>query len=99
LQFCNLACGTSHGTPAGFRTLQVDENRRLGFPQIIRKLPTMEAVEKGSHGGLLLAKRLHEIVDKRVEISVSLTEILDLSNGVNHRRMVLAPEAPPDFRE
>ena len=45
------------------------------------------------------AKRLHQAVDKRVEISVLLTEIFNLSNRVNHGGMMLPAKALPNLWE
>ena len=46
-----------------------------------------------------LSERLHEGVDKRVEISVALTEILDLPDRMDDGRVMLAAKASSDFRE
>src|SRR4051812_25602507 len=42
-------------------------------------------------------KRLDEVVDKVVEIAVLLAQVLDLPDGVDHRRVVLAAEAAADL--
>ena len=46
-----------------------------------------------------LLKRLQEAVDKSVESSVSLTEPINLLNGVNHGRVMLSAETLSDLRE
>jgi hypothetical protein len=59
------------------------------------RLACLGATPDFHHG--LLAKRFHEVVDKVVEIPVPLAEILDLSDGMDHGRMVLSPKAASDL--
>lgn len=42
---------------------------------------------------------LQEAVEKRVELRVAFSQGFDLSNGVNHRRMMLPSKAAPDLRQ
>ena len=46
-----------------------------------------------------LPESLDEAVDEAVEIPIALTQILDLPDGVNHGGVMLAAEAPADFRK
>src|SRR6266481_7646592 len=43
------------------------------------------------------SERLHEAVDEPVELGVALAHGVDLADGVDHRRMVLAPEPFADL--
>jgi hypothetical protein len=64
-----------------------------------------KGVDKALTGGVpdklwktvFLVKSFEEITDQRVEISVLFPELVHLSNRVNHRRVVLAAEAPADL--
>src|SRR5262245_53795681 len=44
-----------------------------------------------------LAESLQKITDQRVEISIALPQILDLTDRVNHGRVMLAAKAPADL--
>ena len=46
-----------------------------------------------------LPESLQEVVDELVEISILLPHAIDLPDGVNDRRMMLASEAASDFWE
>src|SRR6478736_4007385 len=47
----------------------------------------------------ILPERLQEVVDECVEISVALSHVFDLPDGMNHRGMVLAAVAAADLRQ
>ena len=77
--------------------IETVDNQRLAPPQQSIRSARGGRLCKTSPGAVLLTKRRQEGVDKRVEIPVALAQRFDLADGMNHRRVVFAAEAPAYF--
>ena len=74
-----------------------DKSAAASCPQSRSKLSCGQLWKTGLPRLKPLAKRLHEGVDKAVEISVPLPHVFDLSNRVDHSRVVLAAKTASDL--
>src|SRR5262245_53253823 len=66
--------------------------RRRGGKIPVRPPPSVRPEPAPWKSAASSSKRLHEAVYEPVELRVRLPEAVDLSDGVDHRRVVLAPE-------
>ena len=81
---------------------EVLKTRPLGIPWTRRRgVPQISAARISASCGkpVSLLESFHKIANKVVEIQVLLAEVFDLTDRVNHRRMMLAAETAAYFRQ
>src|SRR5688572_5525774 len=96
---CDLACGPGSGTAAEKSADERRKTRRLDRCTNHPQDATDRAVQNCLAGRFPLAQGLGEAVDKRVEISVLLSQLFDLPDGVDDGRVMFPTEAPTNLRE